>query len=173
MIANRRLQCAVPIILLAASVLGGAGCGAMFGSKRRTVTITSVPAGAEAIVDGQLVGYTPVQVSLTDDRPHEVLFRSGQVQTVCRIESEIDATWLILDILTFPIGVVVDAVTGDWKELDKSRCHALLPAAAPPPGYAPPGYAPPPGQVPYQGYPPQNVAPPGAPGQGLVPPARQ
>ncbi len=168
MIANRSLQHAVSTILLAALALGGAGCGAMFGSKRRTVTITSVPAGAEAIVDGQLVGYTPVQVSLTDNRAHEVLFRSGQVQTVCRIDSEIDATWLILDILTFPIGVVVDAVTGDWKELDKSHCHAVLPAAAPPPGYAPP-----PGQVPYQGYPPQNVAPPVMPNQGLVPQARQ
>jgi hypothetical protein len=96
-------------------------------------------------------------VSLADNRAHEVLFRQGLNQTTCRIDSQIDATWLILDVLTFPIGVVVDAVTSDWKELDKGACHAVLPAA--PAFQAPPSPS-------AQGYPPANVVLPVSPAVG-------
>ena len=37
----------------------------------------------------------------------------------CKLESGIYWGWVVLDLfLTGPIGIIVDAVTGDWKHLD-------------------------------------------------------
>ncbi|MCA9675651.1 MAG: hypothetical protein H6709_18550 [Kofleriaceae bacterium] len=98
--------------LLVLTALLGAGCGTLFNSGPTTLR---APAGAT--IDG-----SSSPVSVDQKTAHEVRYEDGHT---CVIQPGISAAYLILDIFaTGLIGVVVDAVTGDWKVL-KAGCPGI------------------------------------------------
>lgn len=81
------------LVLLTATSIATSGCATLFAKETANVTVngstTSVPKKEDVVVDG------------------------------CQLESGIYWGWVVLDLfLTGPIGIIVDAVTGDWKHLD-------------------------------------------------------
>lgn len=119
---------------LLALLLISPGCGAIFTSSHVNVRLDSDPRGADVTIDGVQIGKTPIETSVSNRKDHLVQFQmSGEAPTTCVLTSSIGAGYVILDVLfTGLIGVLIDATTGGWKELDQQGCFVRLkPAHAP------------------------------------------
>lgn len=98
----------------------------------------SDPVGAEVYVDGARMGRTPVTLDLGNHRGYVVTFRAeGYDEVACVLSATTGTIWVVLDVLSGLVPVIVDAATGAWKSLDRSACNVVLPprgrrAGAPP-----------------------------------------
>jgi len=101
--------------LLTAGLVACVGCGTIMNGKPATLTI---PDGA--LVDG-IKPSGPMR--LTKDADHHIIFADGRQ---CTIESKLSLGYFAVDVLAFPIGWVVDAVTGDWSKLNASSCPGVI-----------------------------------------------
>lgn len=103
------MKAAVALMMLATT-----GCATVFNGGTATV----VPAPG-VLVNGSN------QVQLVDKQGVQVVqYANGQG---CYIDNHISAGWIVVDIvLTGFLGLVVDAVTGDWKNLDSTACPGVL-----------------------------------------------
>jgi hypothetical protein len=100
--------------LLIATVIASVGCGTVLNSG--PATIVPPPGGT---VDG-VAG--PITVS--KKVPHEVVYPDGRR---CMIESRVSVGYVVVDVvLLFLLGVIVDAVTGDWRTLDAGACPGVI-----------------------------------------------
>ena len=54
------------------------------------------------------------------------LRREGHQDFTCVLETGIPSKWVVLDILGGLLPVIIDAATGDWKELQTDVCNATL-----------------------------------------------
>jgi hypothetical protein len=90
-----------------------AGCGTIFNGGPATVS----PA------PGVRVNGSPATQLADKQLPLTVEYDQGGG---CIIQSSLSIPYLLLDIfLTFPIGIVVDAITGDWKVLE-NNCPGVI-----------------------------------------------
>jgi hypothetical protein len=104
-----------------ASVISG--CASVFASKHHDFTFDTQPDAAQVVVDGTPVGNTPVVVNLSNTQAHTVVFRKqGYEEIGCKIQKQTGPGWVVLDILTGLVAVVVDAVTGDWAHNTTYQC---------------------------------------------------
>lgn len=101
--------------ILAAVLVFSMGCGTILNGGPATLI---PPPGAT--VDG-VAG----PISVSQKTAHEVTYQDGRR---CIVESRVSAGYVIADVLlfTFLIGVLVDAVTGDWKTLDAGACPGVI-----------------------------------------------
>lgn len=101
-------------------LLSLSGCAAIFNDTRETVTFDSNPRGAQVSVNGVPIGATPVAAELTNEDDHQIQVSAPGYQPVTAfLTSSLGAGWLILDIfLGGLVGIIVDAATGSWYELD-------------------------------------------------------
>lgn len=99
-----------------------AGCAAMLASKTATIPIDSSPSQAEVFVDGVSRGFTPLHLDLEPKRSYTiVLKKEGQADTVYELHNSVGAGWVVADVLlTALVGVIVDASTGAWYQLDET-----------------------------------------------------
>ncbi len=98
--------------LMFATLLLAAGCGTLF--NKRHVDVTIDPGVS---VDGAMIS-----TELDQQATHMVTYPDGRV---CRLEPGVSVGYLLLDIFfTGPIGIIVDAVTGDWK-VAKGDCPGV------------------------------------------------
>ena len=104
------------------------GCAAIFKGSSSNVDFNSDPAGAKVYVNGHLMGTTPVKLKLESKRTYNIEFKKeGYGSKTYTITNHVGAGWIILDVLlTGLIGVVVDATTGAWYELDQDNINAIL-----------------------------------------------
>lgn len=115
----------VPALLL--FCLASSGCGLLASGTTTIVPIRSEPSGAEVWVDGVRVGETPLRVALRSEEPHRVeLRRSGFVPRALQFEPVIDASYVILDVATVFVGLLIDAATGGYYELRPDRLAVRL-----------------------------------------------
>lgn len=123
------------LVIFALAAVVVSGCGTILTPSQALVTFTSDPPGAEVLVDGMPVGYTPVQTWVNNRRDHIVTLHdeSGQT-TTCLMRSTLGAGWLVLDILLGLVPVIVDAATAGWNELEQLGCHAIFRDASGPDG---------------------------------------
>ena len=121
-----RRRCGVGIVVLIASA-ALSNCATVFNDREPLVDIGSQPAGAEVYVDGEFVGTTPVQVELSVHREHTIVFRKeGFDDRTFRLSNEVGALWIVLDVVTGLIPLIVDAATGNWLELREEAVHVVL-----------------------------------------------
>ena len=113
---------------LAALACLASGCGAIFNSPSKQVLMTSTPPGAHVLIDGLPAGVTPGMIPVGNSRDHVVVFRlEGYAPATCMLTTSLDPTYVILDfVLAFPIGVIVDAITGDWNHVIQDTCAVAL-----------------------------------------------
>jgi uncharacterized protein YceK len=117
----------VLIILILSSFLVYSGCATIFSGSRDQIALSSEPAGAKVLVNGQDRGKTPVTLSLKKGKEYMVDFvKDGYEKKSIMLTYSLGAGWLILDILAGIIGVLVDALTGNWNSLDYESYKAIL-----------------------------------------------
>jgi hypothetical protein len=101
-------------LLPAIVVVMSLGCGTVLNSG--PATIVPPPGGTVDGVAGPLL--------VSKKTPHEIRYPDGRA---CIIQSRISMGYLLADIfLLFLVGVVVDAVTDDWKVLDPMSCPGVI-----------------------------------------------
>jgi len=79
-------------------------------------------------VNGVFRGTTPIKIKLESKGNYTIEFKKeGYGTSTYTITNHVGAGWIILDVLlTGLIGVVVDAATGAWYELDTKYVNAVL-----------------------------------------------
>jgi hypothetical protein len=148
------------VLITAAFVLATSGCAAILGSKQKDFNLNSSPTGADVYLNGNRLGSTPLKVKLSNQATHTFVFRrQGYQESTCTLNRGTGAGWVILDVLTGLVPIVIDAATGAWSQTKGDGClQSLEPGSAvatPPPAEAP-------ARVPPQAAPaPTPVAPPG------------
>ena len=121
-----RCRCAIGVVVLIASA-ALSNCATVFNDQEPLVDIGSQPAGADVYVDGDYVGTTPVQVELSVHREHRIVFRKeGFDDRTFRLSNEVGALWIVLDVVTGLIPLIVDAATGNWLELSDEAVDVVL-----------------------------------------------
>ncbi len=116
------------VLLFALLVLLPTGCATLFGTRSVPVSFNSNPQGADVVIGGNSLGTTPVTVNLSNHVGHTVVLRlEGYQDFTCTLETSVGAKWVILDILAGGlVPIIVDAATGQWKELQTDVCNATL-----------------------------------------------
>jgi hypothetical protein len=99
------------------------GCGTVMGPRPAAVTLTSVPAGAEVVVDGARAGVTPTVVHVDPARPHQIRFELAGKTAECDIASGVIGKWIALDIMFGVLPLLVDAATGAWRNTSDDACE--------------------------------------------------
>lgn len=93
-------------------------CALLFKGDNQVVPINSDSSGAEVFLDGQRIGTTPVQLPFKANKSYTISLRKdGQERTIV-LQNQIGALWVVLDIVTGLLPVIVDAATGAWYELN-------------------------------------------------------
>lgn len=109
-----------------------AGCAAILGSKQKDFDLQSTPQGADVFLDGNRLGTTPVKVRLSNQAQHTFVFRKeGYKDATCTLTKGTGAGWVIFDVLTGLVPIVIDAATNSWSQTKGATCSgALEPMAA-------------------------------------------
>jgi len=113
--------------LVASLVLLLSGCATLFKGPNERVSLSSDPKGAEVFVNDEYRGDTPLRLKLESRRSYRIEFRKeGYRPKVVNISNHIGAGWIILDVITGLVPVLIDAVTGSWYGLDQTHVNAYL-----------------------------------------------
>ena len=117
----------ISIFLIVSFVFLLSNCATLFKGTTDEVNFASDPQAAEVYVNGQLMGETPIALSLKVNKTYTIEFRKeGYKSQTYTINNSVGAGWVILDVLAGLIGVIVDAATGAWYSLDQENVNAVL-----------------------------------------------
>lgn len=83
----RTLRGGLLLVALALMTCVVAGCSVLIRGTSQGVPVSSVPAGATVIVDGEEVGTTPVTVALSRSTDHTVVVKRGTQQRTITLHS--------------------------------------------------------------------------------------
>ncbi|HEX5385527.1 MAG TPA: PEGA domain-containing protein [Gemmatimonadales bacterium] len=108
------------------------GCASVIGSKQADFSFNSNPQQAQVLVDGNAMGETPLKVKLSNTKAHTITFRKEGYQDVsCQLEKGTDAGWVVLDVVSGLVPVIIDAATNNWSQTKSHECtRTLAPAVA-------------------------------------------
>jgi hypothetical protein len=116
---------ALGLIIIIIYVIGG--CATLFKGSHNMVDFSSDPTGAKVYVNGALRGTTPINLKLESKRTYTIEFKKEGFETrTYTITNHVGAGWIILDVLAGLVGVIIDAATGAWYELDQDAVNAVL-----------------------------------------------
>jgi predicted small secreted protein len=123
---TRKMMVYMVLALVAAALMG---CATIFGPGPDPVEFGSDPQGAEVIVNGQSMGYTPVTLHLRPEKTYTVTFRKdGYEPANVTLTTHVQAGWVVLDIFAGVVGVAIDSATGKWKTFDSRQQFVVLEA---------------------------------------------
>jgi len=120
------------ILALALIAFTLTGCAAVLGSKQKEFDLHSTPQGADVYLDGNRLGTTPLKARLSNQAEHTFVFRKeGYKDATCTLARGTGAGWVVLDVLTGLVPIVIDAATNSWSQTKGQTCSgALEPVAA-------------------------------------------
>lgn len=139
---------------LALLCLGTGGCATLFKRGSESISVRTVPAGAEVWLDGAYAGRSPVEVEAEVGEAHMIFLRHpGYAEREVRVGTHLGVHWLVLDVLALLWPVIVDAATESWEDMEDVvvtlepivaeagtapvPVPGSVPAAAPAPGSVP------------------------------------
>jgi hypothetical protein len=123
----KRLFQAVSVLVVLGVFWSLSGCATILAGKQANVSFSADPEGAQVYVNGSLMGKTPVQIKLENNKDYTIEFREEGYQTKTVFLSKgLGAGWLILDVVFGLVPVIVDAVTGDWNFLTTDNVKVAL-----------------------------------------------
>lgn len=92
--------------------------------------VSSVPAGAQVVVDGVDRGVTPTKLKLDIRRSYTlVLKKEGEPDQPYELRNYVGAGWVILDIFLL-VPLIVDAGTQEWNYFSQDSVTVCFPSAA-------------------------------------------
>jgi len=104
-----------------------ASCATLFKGTTEEVSFKTSQDPAEIWINGQMMGQTPMSLKLESKKTYTIEFKKEGYKPVTKtITNHVGAGWVILDVLTGLIPVVVDAATGAWYSLDQENVNAIL-----------------------------------------------
>ena len=122
-----KLQRIALIAVVMVLVLTIAGCATLFKGSTENVSFASDPEKAAVFINGTYFGDTPFELNLQSNDNYTVEFRKdGYTGKTVLINNKVGIGWVVLDIFTGFVPVVIDAITGDWKYLDTTDVNAAL-----------------------------------------------
>lgn len=98
-----------------------AGCGAVFNDDETYVDVFA-PTGLQLMMDGMPITAGHVRVNAHHDHNITAIRKDGTIAGTCRVDSSLQARYLVLDIMLGLVPVIVDAATGDWYAVETPRC---------------------------------------------------
>ena len=101
-------------------------CATLFNADRDPVSFGSEPTGAEVWIDGTNRGRTPLTLELQPNREYQVVLKLHGEERAFELTNSVGAGWIVLDVLGGLIPVIIDAATGEWKELDTKAINATF-----------------------------------------------
>jgi len=122
----QKLQSVIACALISSVLF--TGCAAILSSSTASVKFDSDPHGAKVYDNGTLLGTTPTEAKITKRKDHAVEFRlAGYESATKMLTSSAGGGWIVLDLLLGGIiGLVVDAASGAWNDLDNDYVKVLL-----------------------------------------------
>ena len=116
----------IVLLLLVSSLLLSA-CATIFKGSKEAVNFTSQPQGAKVIVNGTVLGTTPVELNLKTNQSYTIEFKKDGYQTrTVVLNNSVSGGYVVLDVLGGLIPVIIDAATGNWYTLDQEHVNAVL-----------------------------------------------
>ena len=102
-------------------------CASIFSGSSDKVTITSEPSNALVAINGYPYGRTPLTVELDKGDSYRVeVSDEGYEPGYAFLSNKLGAGWIVLDVLTGLIPLIVDAVTGSWNSISPDSVHIVL-----------------------------------------------
>jgi hypothetical protein len=121
----KRLISFTAVLLL--SLIIFQGCATLFSGSYDEIDLSSEPTGAQVLVNGKDEGNTPTTIRLKKSKEYTIEFvKAGYKTKSLRMTYGLGAGWLILDILSGLVGIIVDAATGNWNSFDYDSYKAVL-----------------------------------------------
>ena len=106
---------------LLAMVLFTSACGTLFNDSTTDEQIVN-PNGFTVTVDGLPV--KGPRVSLDNRKDHTIIAtdKDGKIVGSCEVTTHLQARYIVGDLLLGIVPLVVDAITGDWMQVEDHRC---------------------------------------------------
>lgn len=124
----------VSILLIISFLFLSSSCATIFKGTSEEVNFNSEPQKAEVWVNGTKMGETPLALKLESKKTYTIEFKKEGFETKSHtITNHVGAGWIILDVLTGLVGVIVDAATGSWYSLDQKNVNTVLEKQQPTP----------------------------------------
>ena len=115
------------LCILALGVLPITNCAAMLKGTSEDVSFSSEPSGIEVFVNCVSMGSTPLRLKLASKDVYTIEFKRDGFETKSyRINNNIGAVWIVLDIIAGFVPILIDAATGAWYELDQKNINAIM-----------------------------------------------
>lgn len=115
------------IVFFIVSVILFEGCATIFSGSYDEIDLSSEPKDAKVLVNGKDEGNTPITLRLKKSKEYTIEFvKDGYKTKTLRMTYGLGAGWLILDILSGLVGIIVDAATGNWNSFDYDSYKAVL-----------------------------------------------
>lgn len=122
---------AVTVVSLVAVAALLSSCALIFKGENSKVNFNTKPNGAQVFVNGVSYGTTPVSVELKSDQQYTVELKyKGQTHSVV-LQNNIGALWVVLDVVTGLVPVIIDAATGSWYQLQPNQVYYEFNSSAP------------------------------------------
>ena len=108
-------------------VLMFSGCATILKGDSAKVTFTSTPTQAQVLIDGSPIGVTTIEAVLKVNRSYNITFRkAGFADQTYVLTNRVGALWIVLDVLSGLVPLVIDAATGAWYEFDTTNVNVTL-----------------------------------------------
>ena len=115
------------LFMLLAFTITYSGCATIFSGSQEDISFSSEPNGAKILVNGQNEGTTPATLAFKKGKDYTIEFvKDGYDSKSLRLSYSLGAGWLILDILSGLVGIIVDAATGHWNVFNLNAYKANL-----------------------------------------------
>lgn len=115
------------LLILLTAVCYLSSCATLFQGSRKDISIKSMTPGANIYVNGELKGTDGVSLKLLRRSNYTVLVKKdGFESKTVEIAKHTQVGWVIFDILLDIPGLIIDAVTGAWNNLDKDNITVEL-----------------------------------------------
>jgi hypothetical protein len=117
----------IKILAIALICIYSTSCALVFKGTKQEVVFGSDPQRAEVYVNGVRMGETPLTLKLVTRQTYAIEFRrEGYKPKSVQVNNKVGAGWVVLDILTGLVPIVIDAATGAWYSLDQKNINMVL-----------------------------------------------
>jgi hypothetical protein len=109
------------------TVLMFSSCALIFKGDSARIVFTSSPSQAQVLIDGSVIGSTTTEAVLKVNRSYNITFRKvGYADQTYILNNRIGALWIVLDVVSGLVPLVIDAATGAWYEFDTNNVNVTL-----------------------------------------------